>query len=296
MPSSFTARNRLDLQETGENLNTWGDRLNDGAFNPIDFALDGVVNITASGPTTLTTALGAEDQARGRVINVTATGPATITIPSVEKVYLVRAAAAQVTITNGSNAVTLHAGAVAWVATDGAALWVARTTDMGGSRLINLGAPSANTDAATKKYVDDQAWGAASGNLPAQSGNAGKALTTDGTTPSWGGPFSPVQDVFVDISGETHTMVLADMGKVHRFTSSNAVTVTLPNNLPAGWNILWRQLGGGQVLFSPATGAIRRNRYAHTRSSGQFAEGALSVDENPNGAAATYILSGDTAA
>ncbi len=43
--------------------------------------------------------------------------------------------------------------------------------------------PLANEDAASKKYVDDNKF-----NLPSQSGNSGKYLYTDGTTPSWQTP------------------------------------------------------------------------------------------------------------
>ncbi len=297
MPSSFTERNRLDLQATGENLNTWGARLNDGAFNPIDFALDGVVKIEAAGPTTLSTANGAADQARGRVINVTASAAATIIIPSVEKLYAVRAASAPVSITNGSSQVTLPAGSVSWIVTDGSSIWVMRSTDLGGARLLNVGAPVANTDGVNKLYVDQTAFQMAAGNLPGQNpADAGKALVTDGASMSWGGPFAPINDVFVDVPGAVYALTAADAGKVLRFTSDSPVVVTLPNSLPAGWNALWSQLGTGQVTFTPASGAIRRNRYGHAKSSGQFAEGSLRVDENPSGAASVYVLSGDTAA
>ena len=325
MPSSYTPRNRFTLQATGEGLNVWGNILNEGVFGLIDYAADGVAVISASGPTTLTTANGAADQARARVLNVTATGPSTITIPSSEKLYVVRAANAPVTITNGSNSLTLNAGSVAWIVTDGTFILPVRVTDLGGSRLTNVGTPTANSDACTKLYADTLAFNSV--NLPAQAGNAGKFVTTNGTTASWsavpvdsidglqaaidaaaaaavtkaavetavGGPVALLSDVFVTISGTTHTLNAADNGKVHRFTSATAVTVTLPNSLPAGFNIVWAQLGAGQLTFTPGSGATRRNRYSHTRSSGQYAEGALRVDSNA-GSAADYILSGDTAA
>lgn len=294
--SSFTSRNRLSLQVTGSNLNVWGNILNDGVFALADFALDGVVTISASGPTTLSTANGEVDQARGRIINVTATAPATITIPSVEKLYVVRAAVASVSITNGSSLITLPAGSVSWIVTDGASIWQVRTTDLGGARLQNVGAPLFSTDAATRFYVDQTAFTMAAGSLPGQSGNAGKSLVTDGTVASWGGPFAAVRDVLVDVPGETYTLQEADAGKLLRFTSATAVTVTLPNSLSAGWNVLWSQLGAGQVSFSTAAGAVRRNRYGHAKTSGQYAEGSLRVDENVSGAGAIYILAGDTGA
>ena len=56
-------------------------------------------------------------------------------------------------------------------------------------------ATTANTDAATKQYVDNTAFAMASGSLPGQGGNAGKALITDGTIPSWGIPTLTTSDI-----------------------------------------------------------------------------------------------------
>lgn len=53
---------------------------------------------------------------------------------------------------------------------------------MGGFQLNNLGYPTANTDAASMRYVLDTAMSTA---LPNQSGNAGKFVTTNGTTASF---------------------------------------------------------------------------------------------------------------
>lgn len=103
MPSNYTPRSRLNLQATGENINLWGQILNAGGLELIDAAMDGVTTISAPGSTILTTANGAADQARSRVLNITAPTAAQITIPSVEKFYIVRAALADVTITNGSS-------------------------------------------------------------------------------------------------------------------------------------------------------------------------------------------------
>lgn len=319
MPSSYTARNRLNLQATGENQNTWGLILNSGVFDLVDFLADGMVTII--GNKSLTTANGAADEARARFLNITA--PATVTIPSVEKFYLVRSVAAS-TITNGSNSVSLSAGEVGFVVTDGASIWKQALTDMGGQRLKNLGAPTAATDAATRKYVDDTAFTAAGGNLPGQAGNEGKFLQTDGTIAGWGlptveqidgltaaiaaavnktaietavgGPVALLSDQFLDISSTTHTLTAADIGKVHRFTNAAGCVVALPNSLPAGWNILWVQQGAAQVTFTPGSGATRRNASNHTKSRALYAEGSLRVDTNAGGSAAVYYLSGDTAA
>jgi hypothetical protein len=52
-----------------------------------------------------------------------------------------------------------------------------------GFRVTNLPAPVAPGDAVTKSYADGLSFAAA---LPAQAGNAGKEIITDGATASWG--------------------------------------------------------------------------------------------------------------
>jgi hypothetical protein len=57
---------------------------------------------------------------------------------------------------------------------------------LGGFKLVNVGAPTAGGDAANKTYVDATAFNAA---LPSQTGNAGRYVTTDGTNASWAAVF-----------------------------------------------------------------------------------------------------------
>lgn len=104
-----------------------------------------------------------------------------------------------------------------------------------------------------------------------------------------------LSDVLVTISTTTHTILLADLGKVHRFTNTSGCAVTLPNNAPAGFNLLWRKIGAGTLTFSAQAGGSLTNRQGHTKSAGAGAEGSLAVDTN-SGANAAWWLSGDTAA
>lgn len=106
--------------------------------------------------------------------------------------------------------------------------------------------------------------------------------------------YAALTDAFVDIAGTTYTILASDLGKVLRFTSGTAVTVTLPNNLPAGWNCVWRQVGAGQITFSPASGATLDHFLDHTKSAGQKSEGTLAVDENTDSSSAVYYLGGAT--
>ena len=102
MPSTYTTRNRAEKQAPGENLDSWGSRLNGNTIDMFDQALDGVLSLAVSGSVTLSTANGSTDQARYRCLNITGTG-GTVTIPDVEKCYLVRnASSGTVTFTTGS--------------------------------------------------------------------------------------------------------------------------------------------------------------------------------------------------
>lgn len=234
MPSSYTARARFTLQATGENTNLWGVILNQGAFDLIDFAINGVVTISASGATTLTTANGASDQARGAVLNYTGTTAGTLTIPSVEKVYQVRSATADLTITNGSSSLTIPAGDSVTVITNGTAIWKLQANDRGGARLRNLGAPTSNTDAATKKYVDDSAFSGIV-NFPALAGNRARGLRVNAaaTNAEWEPNEIGVTSNYTATVGDR---IVAD-------TTAGTFIVTLPAS-PAEGDQVWIRDGG----------------------------------------------------
>ena len=221
MPSSYTTRNRLNKQATGEGTNIWGTVLNTGALDLLDFAADGITTISAAGATTLTTANGTTDQARARILNITATTAATVTIPALEKLYLVRNAASNAdhVITNGSSSVTIYAGEIVPLITDGTTIWRFDLRNMGGNKLTNLGSPTVNSDAVTKLYADTLAFSAV--DLPGQAGNAGLFVTTNGTTASWG---QAIPDMVVKTT--TYTAVAGD--RLFANTTSGAFTITLP--------------------------------------------------------------------
>ncbi len=102
--------------------------------------------------------------------------------------------------------------------------------------------------------------------------------------------------VYSTLSGTAHTLDGSYVGKTILTSNASAVTLTLPNSLYVGFHCRVVQYGGGQITFSPASGALRRNRQSHTKSAGQYAVCNLEVVANSGGSAAEYILSGDTAA
>ena len=169
MPSSWSSSLRFELQFTGENINLWGDKLNT-VLAHADYAVAGFLTKALTGNAALTTANAGDDEARAAMVKFTGAGPFTVTLPSVSKAYLVwNACAAAITLTTGAgSAVTVDPGDIVQVACDGA----------------NVKTPG-YAGASIKDYIAATAWSYNAGALPAQAGNAGKVVKTDGTAASW---------------------------------------------------------------------------------------------------------------
>jgi hypothetical protein len=197
MPSSYSTSLRFELQFAGENLNLWGDKLN-AALSRADEAIAGWATISLTGPLTLSTANGGADQARLAMLKFTGTGAFTVTVPAVSKAYDVwNGCAGALTLTNGSASVTLQPGEVVRVVTDGGASFArVQATDFANASLTSvasmtgLSLPTTDTQAASKKYVDDTAFAMTGGSLPGQAGKSGYALTTNGAVANWGNSFT----------------------------------------------------------------------------------------------------------
>jgi hypothetical protein len=128
MPSTFSTQLRLELQATGENRTTWGSKANQ-VFNLIEASVAGVSTI-AMGNTnhTLTTANGTADEARNAILICTGANTAvrTLTIPAVSKTYIIRNSTTggfAVTISNGTNSVSLSNGNWSLIWTDGTSIY-----------------------------------------------------------------------------------------------------------------------------------------------------------------------------
>ncbi len=170
MPSSWSPSLRFEQQFTGENINLWGEKLN-AVLGHADYAVAGWLTKPLTGNATLTSANAADDEARAATIKFTGgAGPFTVTIPAVSKTYLVwNACAGPVSLTTGAGAtLTIDPGDIVWALTDGGGV---KTPGYGGVSI--------------KDWVSGVAWSYNAGALPAQTGNAGKVVKTDGTTASW---------------------------------------------------------------------------------------------------------------
>lgn len=171
MPSSYTASIRLEKQFTGEGVNTWGVRL-DNMQDRIDESIAGMVTIALTGAYALTSTNDntSADEARRSILKFTGTGAFTVTIPSVSKNYRIwNACTGDLIVTTGAGTtVTLQTGDILPVMCDGSNV---KTFGYGGVTI--------------KTYADNLAFTANAGNLPAQAGNAGKFVTTNGMVAAW---------------------------------------------------------------------------------------------------------------
>jgi hypothetical protein len=169
MPSSYTSSLRLEKQATGENLNTWGERLNASGLDRIDASIAGWTTIALTSSRALTSSNTTTDEARSSMLKFTGAGGFTVTIPAVSKAYMVwNASTAAITMTTGSgDTVQVDPADILVVICDG-------------TNVKTLGFNSQSI----KDYIQAVAW-ASSAALPAQLGNAGKFVKTNGTDASW---------------------------------------------------------------------------------------------------------------
>jgi hypothetical protein len=177
MPSSYSASLRFELQFTGENVNTYGIKL-DNTFARMDDAIAGYVAITVTGNYTLQVSNDntSSDEARRAHLKFVGApaSPFTITIPSVSKSYWIwNGTGVVATITTGSgDTVGIDPGDRLQVFCDGMNV---ETTNFGGLPLKSFIAASVL---------------AATGTLPSLTGNAGKFIYTDGVNALWKAPAS----------------------------------------------------------------------------------------------------------
>lgn len=128
MPSTYTDKLGLELQETGEGLNAWGLRLNN-ALTLVDDAIAGIAPIALTGNYTLTNTLNMINEARKPILLFTDGGlnaAPTVTLPPVQRLRYVenRGATYAITFTAGGVAGVVAPGRKAFVLCNGADTWV----------------------------------------------------------------------------------------------------------------------------------------------------------------------------
>ncbi len=87
--------------------------------------------------------------------------------------------------------------------------------------------------------------------LPSQTGNAGRYLSTDGTTTSWAAAVPTLNITLNAQTGTTYTLVSGDVNKLVTLSNAGAITLTVPNGVfTVGQQINIQQIGAGQVTVA----------------------------------------------
>jgi len=88
-------------------------------------------------------------------------------------------------------------------------------------------------------------WAATTAELPSQTGNGGKYLTTSGTAASWS-----AINIAINAKTDNYTLIASDAGKLITMTSSDNKTIIVPNGIFAvGEQIAIAGLGSGVVTI-----------------------------------------------
>jgi hypothetical protein len=222
MASTYTSRTKLEKQATGENPLVWGVKLNND-LDRIDFATKGVCSFTLSGSATLTSSNTSTDpaqyQALASILHISSGTGGTVTVPSLEGRWLIiNNASGSVTLSNGSNSVSVSAGARTEVATDGTLMW--------------------------KLSVDN------STDLPVQTGQSGKLMGTDGTDLSW------VEDFELGSETNVASATTCDIGTPGKMKVAITGTTTITSFGTAAKKLRYVRFAAALTLTHNATSLI----------------------------------------
>ncbi len=87
--------------------------------------------------------------------------------------------------------------------------------------------------------------------LPSQTGNAGRYLSTDGTTTFWAAAVPTLNITLNAQTGTTYSLVAGDVNKLVTLSNAGAITLTVPNGVfTVGQQINIQQIGAGQVTVA----------------------------------------------
>lgn len=158
---------------------------------------------------------------------------------------------------------------------------------MATKKFTELNSLSATPDNADILAIVDNPSGSAETKKITVSNLLGDAVTVSSGAVDIGGNTLLNFDASVnEQTGTTYTLVAGDNGKVIKFTSGSAITLTLPSGLGVGFNCSVIQYGAGQITFS----GTFYNQSSHTKTAGQYAvTGLISC------VADSFVLAGDTA-
>lgn len=267
MTTGNTSLLKLALPVEGELDGAWGNVVNNSITSLLDTAVAGATTLTTDTDVILSDTALAANQSRQAIILWTATGSATryITAPARSKSYIVINATggSQSIVIRGSGpttGVTVVAGRKALVAWNGsdfvevAGGKIDLTSDVTGVLPIANGGTNlssyttgdivyaSNTNVLSKLPIGSPgqvlsiaagvpSWTAQVQGLPSQTGNAGKYLTTDGSTASWSATGAAANgSIYINnqVVSSNYTIAAGTNGfSVGPITVNSGVTVTV---------------------------------------------------------------------
>jgi len=292
MASTFTAKNRLEKQGIGENQNTWGTKLN-ATLDQIDAALDGAVSIvmTSGGDITLSQSNGVDDEARNRALILTGAPTSNIglNIPSSPKNYVIRnkitnSASIRVQVQgDAGNELKIPSNFIGVVHSDGTNVYEVARGGVGDT-LATTSAALADEIAAVTSHIN-----VVSTRVENSVARIDAPVTFKG---------QPVQGFLAVIESSTNpfTWTSADTGKIFRFENTSAITVPIPKNMPAGWNVTLIQAGVTVGLSAGASvSLVNTSGHAYLNNYGSMAALLVGKQEGAN-SHAWYFFQGATQA
>jgi hypothetical protein len=69
----------------------------------------------------------------------------------------------------------------------------------------------------------------------------------------------------------SYQLTASDNAEVIQSNANSAISLTIPSNLPTGFNCMVLQYGTGQITFTAASGVTLINRNAYNKTMGQYA-------------------------
>jgi hypothetical protein len=81
----------------------------------------------------------------------------------------------------------------------------------------------------------------------------------------------------VKVAGTSYTLTANDNGRIIDFSSNTAITLTVPNTLPTGFQVSITQAGTGQISIVGSGGMNVHNRWGASKTSGQWSKAGIEV-------------------
>ena len=317
MPSTFSTNLRLEIQATGENRGSWGNKANAAGFSLLEEAIAGNVTVAMTDANkTLTPVNGATDQARPMFIKFTGalTAGRTITIPSVSKLYVMLNSTTggfPLTITTGSGTTYVlqptGSPGTQWklIYTDGISVWsndslitlstsaqrwgIAPFIDATGLMEVGQKIDFHNTNTDANDWNVRLETGVTTTDLyVTPQGGTGRKIWNAGNMGAGSGLNADLVDGFhaADLSFPATTSMLfwqtaAPVGWTKVTTHNDKALRVVSGTVTSGGSVAFSAAFSNQNVGATTLSAAQMPSHAHTQQ-GTFGSGTVSADHSHN--------------